>query len=159
LTTEIPKYIEEVLGAQVAFGKYQIAEVTTINPGGEPETFPVYTSYDRERQKIIFTTSIAFTRKIRNIQNNARVAVLFSNMVASRLRKLPIVLIQGKAKTYDPDPSALTYLSQQSEEMKLKFDWALIRIKIEVDIERIFVWKNRSLDEEPDIVEVQPYGG
>jgi len=152
---EVPKYIGEVLGVPGAFGKYQIAEITTINPKGEPETFPVYTSYNKERRKIIFKTSIAATRKVRNIQNNPRVAALFSNMVVSSLRKFPIILVQGKAKTYDPEPSGLTYLRQQSNETRRKWDWRLIPIRIEIDIERIYVWKYRNLDEKPEIIEVK----
>lgn len=143
------------MGAQVAFGRYQIAEVTTINPKGEPETFPVYSSYDKERRKIIFNTSIAFTRKIRNIENNPRVAVLFSDMVVASLRKFPIVLVQGKAKAYGPDPSVLTYLRQRSEEVQRKFDWYMIRVRVEVEPEKIYVWKNRNLDEEPAILVVE----
>jgi len=158
----VPSYIEEVLGARVAFGRehqiveVQVAEVATINLRGEPETFPIYTSYDKKRKKIIFSTSIAFTRKIRNIRNNACVAVLFSNMVVSCLRKFPIILIQGKAEVSDPEPSVLTYLRQQSEEKRRKFDWFMIRVNVEVEIEKIYVWKNRNLDEQPQIIEVQP---
>jgi general stress protein 26 len=157
MSGEIPDYIEEVLGAKVVFGKCQIAEVTTINPKGEPEAFPVYTTYDTERRKIIFDTSIAFTRKIRNIQGNPRVCVLFSNMVVDSLKKFPIILVQGKAQTYDPDPSILTYINQQSEEKRRKFDWYIIRVRVEVNIERIYVWKNRDLDEEPEIITVEPH--
>jgi pyridoxine/pyridoxamine 5'-phosphate oxidase len=152
---KIPAYIEEVLDAQVAFGRCQIAEVATINPNGEPETFPVYTTYDKERRKIIFNTSIAFTRKIRNIESNPRVAVLFSNMVVTSLRNFPIILVQGKAKKYDPDPSVLTYLHQKSEEVRRKFDWYMIRVRVEVTPEKIYVWKNRNLDEEPETLEVE----
>jgi general stress protein 26 len=154
---EVPKHVEEVLGAQVAFGSFQIAEVTTINPKEEPETFPVYTTYDKERAKIIFSTSIAYTRKIRNIQGNPHVAVLFSNMAVTALRKFPAVLVQGTANTYDPDPSVLTYLHQQTEEKRQKFDWYMIRVRVEVDIHRIYTWKNRDLDEKPETIEVKSY--
>lgn len=143
------------MGAQVAFGRCQIAEVTTINPKGEPETFPVYTTYDKERGDIVFNTSIAHTRKIRNIQNNPHVAVLFSNMAVSSLRRFPIILVQGTAETYDPDPSVLTYLHQRSEEIRRKFDWYMIRIRVEVNIEKVYISKNRDLDEEPEIIEVK----
>lgn len=68
------------------------------------------------------------------------------------LRKFPIIHVQGKAKTYDPDPSVLTYIHSRSEEIRRKFDWYMIAIRVEVDIERIYVWKNRNLDEEPKII-------
>jgi len=154
MSDDVLRYIEDALGAQVGFGKGQIAEVTTINSKGEPETFPVYTTYDKERRKIIFSTSIAFTRKIRNIQNNPRVCVLFSNMMVDSLKKFPIMLIQGTAKSFDPDSSVLTYLYQQDEGKRRKFDWYMIRIKVEINPERIYVWKNRNLDEEPEIIEL-----
>jgi len=154
MTIGVPQHIEEVLGAQVAFGKYQIAEVTTINVWGEPRTFPVYTSYAKERRKIIFLTSIAYTRKVRNIRNNPRVSLLFSNTAFSCLRKLPIILVQGKAKAFDPEPSVLNNLRQQSEERLQKWDWRMLTVRIEVDIEKIYVWKNRNVDEEPQVIEV-----
>jgi len=45
--------VGDVLGTQITFR----------NPKGETETFPVYTSYDKERQKITFNTLLLTQEK------------------------------------------------------------------------------------------------
>ncbi|MER3396670.1 MAG: hypothetical protein C4318_08755 [Acidimicrobiia bacterium] len=67
-----------------ACNTYTTAELTTVNSAGFPVTSPVLTAFDADSGKIIFSTSIAYSAKVRNIRKNPVVIVHYYNREAIR---------------------------------------------------------------------------
>jgi general stress protein 26 len=81
--------------------KALVAELTVVDGGGRPVTYPLIPLYDGER--IYMTSSTLFSRKLEHIRANPRVAVSVTDPVAVGGRT-DRATIQGDARVIEDDP-------------------------------------------------------
>ncbi len=148
---------------QAVFDRFITTELTTINPAGQPITWPVTPYYRPGDPCIDITTGLGYPKKANDAQANPLVALLFSDPTGSGLQDPPTVLVQGSADVDDRDLEAnreryareaaekLPGLSrvQPPDPLKRFFSWYYTRIYIHVRPERVYVW--RSADAEPEL--------
>jgi general stress protein 26 len=91
----IPKPVAELLDAAL------VGELTVVDAGGRPVTYPLIPLYDGEH--VYMTSSTLFSRKLEHIQGNAKVSVSITDPVAVGGRR-DRALIQGDARVIDSDP-------------------------------------------------------
>ncbi len=149
---------------------YRVAEFVTLARDGSPVCWPL--APDFEDGQLVFSTGYVYPAKARNVQRNARVAVLYSDPTASRRTDDdPLVLIQGLAKADDMDLQRNTerYVDQLLRKGPLMFRAALrfhtlrqafvgylTRIWIEVQPQREFVWERGQMPPDPLCNAIRP---
>lgn len=92
---DLPSWVTAV------FDRYRTAEVTTFTPGGTPSTFPLSGRWNPRTSTFLFTTSVGFARKARNVRRHPKMAILYSYPVGSGLSPAPVVLVQGDGRVHD----------------------------------------------------------
>jgi general stress protein 26 len=93
----VPERIQHLL--EVAL----VAELTAIDRGGRPVTYPLIPLWDGER--IYMTSSTLFSRKLEHIRANPKVSVSITDPVAVG-GLLERATIQGVARVIEDDPHA-----------------------------------------------------
>jgi len=155
---DLPPWVMEV------FDTYRTAEVTTLTPGGAPSTFPLSGGWDPELGKFLFTTSVAFAKKVRNARRDPRMALLFSYSVGSPLTA-PVILVQGDATVRDDvaaNAPAFARMAVRWAGLQPSFAmiwnsrawrwWCryyLVRVFIEVAPRRIRAWRDGDTSQAP----------
>lgn len=148
---------------QAVFDRFITTELTTVNRGGQPITWPVTPYYRPGDPCVDITTGLGYPKKANDAQANPLVALLFSDPTGSGLPNPPTVLIQGSADVDDRDLDAnreryaresvekLPALSrlQPPDAIKRLFTWYYTRIYIHIRPERIYVW--RGPESEPEL--------
>lgn len=148
-----------------AFDGYRTAEVTTLTPRGSPSTFPLSGRWDPRTGTFLFTTSVGFARKARNVRRNPRMAILWSYPVGSDLRPGPVVLVQGDGKVHDDlaaNAAAFAGMADAWADLQPSFRmiWSsarwrwwcryyLTRIFIECTPRRIRAWRDGDTSKPP----------
>ena len=153
----LPEPVAQVLGAAL------VAELTTIDPSGRPVTHPLIPLYDGER--ILFTSSVLFSRKLDHVRKNPKVSVAVSDPIAVPGVPFHRVTIQGDAEVDDRDvhhgwervmplwrakePAIDKFLAQRFA-LPLFFERAVIS----VEPRRALLWRDGRTDRAPETVEV-----
>lgn len=78
-----------------------VGELTVIDRGGRPVTYPLIPLWDGE--KVYLTSSTLFSRKLEHIRANARVSLSITDPVAVG-GAVDRATIQGDARVIDEDP-------------------------------------------------------
>jgi PPOX class probable F420-dependent enzyme len=127
LTTEFGKQVERRLQAE------DVIWLTTVTPQGAPQPNPVWFYWDG-KTIIIYSQPDSF--RIRNIENNPRVALNFQDVDAMANN---VVVILGEARlkyTYvSPHPGYVEKYTKYLPEMSLTFDDLVASYSVEITIE------------------------
>jgi nitroimidazol reductase NimA-like FMN-containing flavoprotein (pyridoxamine 5'-phosphate oxidase superfamily) len=154
---KLPEPIEELLRAAL------VAELTTLDASGRPITHPLIPLYDGER--ILFTTSVLFAKKLEHIRRNPKVAIAISDPVALPGVTFHRATIQGDAEIDERDlhhgwervmplwrakePAIEKFLAQRFA-LPLFFERAVISVAPR----RAFLWREGRTDRAPETFEV-----
>jgi hypothetical protein len=150
---------------QAVFQRFITASYTTIDPAGQPVTWPVTPYYSPGQDCIDVTTGLGYPKKADAARNNPLVSLLFSDPVSSGLDHPPMVLVQGAAQVDDADLAANRERYARESLQKLPRDaamrppdplkrlmgWYYTRIYIHVRPERVYVWPRGDLTAEPTL--------
>jgi Pyridoxamine 5'-phosphate oxidase len=148
---------------QAVFDRFITTELTTVDPAGQPITWPVTPYYHRGDSCIDVTTGLGYPKKANDARANPLVALLFSDPTGSGLPDAPTVLVQGSADVDDRDLDAnrRRYAHESLEKipglrrrdppdaLKRFLSWYYTRIYIHIRPERVYVW--RAADAEPEL--------
>ncbi len=91
----LPEPVEALLASAL------VGELTVIDAGGRPVTYPLIPLYDGER--IYLTSSTLFSRKLEHIKANPKVALSITDPVSVGGRT-DRATIQGDARVIEEDP-------------------------------------------------------
>ena len=157
--SDLPSWVTAV------FDRTRTAEVTTLTPRGTPSTFPLSGRWNPRTGTFLFTTSVGFARKARNVRRDPRMAILWSYPVGSDLRPAPLVLVQGEGQVHDDlaaNAAAFAGMAEAWAEVQPSFGtiwrsprwrwWCryyLTRIFIEVTPRRIRAWRDGDTSRPP----------
>jgi hypothetical protein len=150
---------------QAVFDRFVTTELTTIDPAGQPITWPVTPYYSPGAPCIDVCTGLGYPKKANDAQANPLVSLLFSDPTGSGLSDPPTVLVQGSADVDDRDLTANRerYLRQSVEKLpavakytpprpiRRMLDWYYTRIYIHVRPERVYVWPGGGVAAEPQL--------
>src|SRR3982074_1966060 len=95
MTGSLPSEVQSV------FDRFVTTEYTTIDPAGQPITWPVTPYYRPGAGAIDVTTGIGYPKKADDAAANARVALLFSDPTGCGMEDPPMVVVQGADKVDD----------------------------------------------------------
>lgn len=153
----LPTAIEELLRAAL------VADLSVMSARGVPCTQPLIPLYDGQR--IYFTSSVLFSKKLDRIRANPKVAVSISDRRALGGAPFHRATIQGDARVDDADvhhgwerllplwkakePAIEAFLAQR---FALPLFWE--RAIIEVTPRRAFFWRDGRTDAAPERFEV-----
>jgi pyridoxamine 5'-phosphate oxidase-like protein len=139
--------------------------MTTIDRHGQPIVWPVTPYYSPGAPCIDVSTALGLPKKAKDAKANPLVALLFSDPTGSGLDQPPMVLVQGTADVDDRDLEAnrerysiesiqklpATAKLQPPAAAKRLFAWYYTRIYIHVRPERIYVWPQGDISQEPEL--------
>src|SRR6266511_1097102 len=159
MTSTLPHEVRD------AFERFITCELTTVDAAKQPITWPVTPDYTQGGQTIDVTTGLGYPKKADDARAHPRVAMLFSDPTGSEIDSGLRVLAQGTATIDDEDlkANAERYISESGEKlpatkkmnppkpMRGMFNWYYARVYIKVRPERVFVWPDGNLAEEPII--------
>lgn len=152
---------------QDTFRRFVTTELTTIDVGGRPVTWPVTPFYRAGDPRIDVTTGIGWPRKARDAERNPRVSLLFSDATGSGIDRPSMVLVQGLAEVDDKDLEANRERYARDAAAKLgggraggpppeglqrRFDWYYTRIYLHVLPQRVLVWRGGDVGMEPQLL-------
>ena len=154
----LPEAIEELLNAAL------VAELTVINDGGRPVSYPLIPLYDGER--IYMTSSVLFSKKLEHIKRNERVSVTITDPVGAPIEPFRRATIQGDAVVIEDDlhhgwervlplwtakEPIITDLVKKRFAMPLFWERAII----EITPKRALLWPTGDTEREPEVFEPQ----
>ncbi|HEY6397130.1 MAG TPA: hypothetical protein VIX82_06725 [Solirubrobacteraceae bacterium] len=159
MTASLPPEVQSV------FDRFITTELTTIDERGHPITWPVTPYYRPGDPCIDVTTGLGYPKKANDARRNPLVALLFSESTGSGISAAPMVLVQGTAQVDDSDLDANSerYVRESLEKpsatgghhppaaVRRLLDWYYLRIYIHVRPERVFVWADGDLSQEPEL--------
>jgi pyridoxamine 5'-phosphate oxidase-like protein len=159
--TTLPRELQEV------FDRFITTEYTTIDRRGQPITWPVTPYYAPGDDHVDVTTGLGYPKKADDAAANPKVALLFSDPTGSGVSDPPTVLVQGMAAVDDRDLAANRerYSREALEKLpgskallppaflRRLFDWYFTRIYIHVRPERIYVWRDGTVTQEPELLD------
>jgi general stress protein 26 len=149
----MPSPVAELLEAAL------VGELTVIDPGGRPVTYPLIPLWDGEH--VYLTSSTLFSRKLEHIKSNPKVSLSITDPVAVGGRT-DRTLIQGDARIIDEDPHggwerllpiweakepSIVYFLKARVALPLFFERALI----EITPRRILYWPEGSAATAPTV--------
>ena len=157
MTSTLPAEVRD------AFQRYITCELTTVDADKQPITWPVTPYYRQGAPTIDVTTGLGYPKKADDARRHPSISLLFSDPTGSGLKSGPRVLVQGTATVDDEDlkANADRYISESGEKLpatkkmnppkpiRPMFNWYYARIYIKVRPERVFVWPEGDLAEEP----------
>jgi hypothetical protein len=157
VTSTLPQDVRD------AFESFVTCELTTVDAAKQPITWPVTPYYDQGAPTIDVTTGLGYPKKADDAARHPSVALLFSDPTGSGVDSGLRVLVQGTATLDDEDlkANAERYVSESGVKLpatkkmnppkaiRPMFNWYYARIYIKVRPERIFVWPEGDLAEEP----------
>jgi general stress protein 26 len=147
----LPEPVERLLEAAL------VGELTVVDPGGRPVTYPRIPLYDGER--IYLTSSTLFSRKLEHIKANPKVALSITDPIATGGRT-DRATIQGDARVIEEDPHggwerllpiwekkepSIVYFLSQRVALPLFFERSLI----EITPRRVLYWASGDPAEVP----------
>lgn len=140
-----------------------VAELTVVAAGGRPVTYPLIPLYDG--QCVYMTSAVLFSRKLRHIKANRKVAVSLSDPVAVPAEPFARATIQGDARVIEDDLHSgwetLLPLWRAKEPVidsfvKKRFGIPLFfeRSIIEITPRRVLLWDGGNTDRAPEVFEL-----
>jgi general stress protein 26 len=155
----LPQEIERILEAAL------VAELTVIDGRGRPVTHPMIPLYDGST--LWFHSSILFSRKLRHVRANPKVAVSISDPRAVPADPFHRVTIQGDARVIDDDVhrgwERILPLWEAKEPIIREFYAKRValplfweRALIEVTPRRAMLWEHGRTDLPPRVFELEP---
>ena len=159
MTSSLPQEVRDV------FGSFLTTEFVTVDSRQQPIVWPVTPYYRDGGQTIDVTTGVGYPKKAEDARRNPRVALLFSDPTGSGIDSGIQVLVQGSAEVDDADlganreryrREALEKLPATKDMLPPKFleglfGWYFERLYVKVRPERVFVWADGDLAQEPEI--------
>jgi general stress protein 26 len=154
----LPAPIEELLDAAL------VGELTVVDGGGRPVTYPLIPLYDGGR--IYLTSSTLFSRKLDHIRANPKVSLSITDPVAVGGRT-DRATIQGDARVIEEDPHggwerllpiwerkepSIVFFLKQRVALPLFFERALI----EITPRTVFYWADGDAGHAPKAQLVAP---
>ena len=147
------------------FERSVTTEFVTVDGRGQPIAWPVTPYCHTDEGCIDVTTGLGDPKKADDATRNPTVALLFSDPTGSGMSAPPIVLVQGTAQVDDRDLEANRERYERESAIKLPgaqkgqpptalrrfFDWYYTPIYIHVRPERVYVWRDRNLEAEPEL--------
>jgi general stress protein 26 len=157
----LPDAIEELLNTAL------VAELTVIDDGGRPVSYPLIPLYDGEH--IYMTSSVLFARKLEHIKRNPRVAVTITDPIAAQVEPFVRATIQGDAVVIEDDlhhgwervlPLWAAKEPIISDLVKKRFAMPLFweRAIIEITPRRALLWPAGETTREPEVFEPRAVG-
>jgi hypothetical protein len=157
MTSTLPAEVRD------AFERYITCELTTVDAKKQPITWPVTPYYRQGGPTIDVTTGLGYPKKADDARCHPSISLLFSDPTGSGLEGGPKVLVQGTATVDDEDlkANAERYISESGVKLpatkkmnppkliRPMFNWYYARLYIKVRPERVFVWPEGNLAEEP----------
>lgn len=153
----LPGEIERILEAAL------VGEFTVVSHSGRPITHPMIPLYDGE--KLWFHSSILFSKKLRHVRANPKVAVSISDPRAVPVDPFHRVTVQGDARVIDDDvhrgwerilplweakePVVREFLAKR---VALPLFWE--RALVEVTPRRALLWEHGRTDRAPRVFEL-----
>jgi hypothetical protein len=148
-----------------AFERFVTCELTTVDAARQPITWPVTPYYAQGGPTIDVTTGLGYPKKADDARAHPSVAMLFSDPTGSGVDSGLKVLVQGTATIDDEDlkANADRYISESGAKLPATkkmhppkpvrgmFNFYYARIYVQVRPERVFVWPEGNLAEEPII--------
>jgi nitroimidazol reductase NimA-like FMN-containing flavoprotein (pyridoxamine 5'-phosphate oxidase superfamily) len=153
----LPAPVEDLLRAAL------VAELTVIDKGGSPVSYPLIPLYDGER--IYMTSSVLFSRKLEHMKGNPRVAVSISDPIAAPVQPFRRATIQGDARVVEDDLHSgwerllplwtakepiINDLVKKRCAMPLFWERAII----EITPRRVLIWPEGGNDRPPEIFDL-----
>jgi Pyridoxamine 5'-phosphate oxidase len=159
MTSTLPQEVRD------AFDRFITCELTTVDAAKQPITWPVTPYYEQGGPTIDVTTGLGYPKKADDARAHPSVALLFSDPTGSGIDSGIRVLVQGTATIDDEDlkANAARYLRESAVKLpatkkmhppkllRTPFNFYYARIYISVRPERIFVWPEGDLSEEPAV--------
>jgi hypothetical protein len=157
MTSTLPAEVRD------AFERYITCELTTVDAKKQPITWPVTPYYRQGGPTIDVTTGLGYPKKADDARRHPSISLLFSDPTGSGLEGGPKVLVQGTATIDDEDlkANAERYISESGVKLpatkkmnppklvRPMFNWYYARLYIKVRPERVLVWPEGNLAEEP----------
>jgi hypothetical protein len=157
MTSTLPKEVRD------AFEQFVTCEFTTVDAAKQPITWPVTPYYRQGDATIDVTTGLDYPKKADDARAHPSISLLFSDPTGSGMEGGLKVLVQGTATVDDADlkANANRYLSESGEKLpatkkmhppkplRAMLSWYYARLYIKVRPERVFVWPEGNLGEEP----------
>jgi hypothetical protein len=152
---------------QRVFDRCITTEYTTIDPSGQPITWPVTPYYSPADPTIDVTTGLGYPKKANDARANPKVSLLFSDPTGSGPDPMPQVLVQGSAQVDDADLDANRERYAREARAKLPAAqstlppkllqrlarWYFARLYVCVRPERVYVWKDGDPTREPELLD------
>jgi len=146
-----------------AFQRFITCELTTVDSRKQPITWPVTPYYRQGGQTIDVTTGLGYPKKADDARSHPSISLLFSDPTGSGIESPLKVLVQGTANVDDTDlkANADRYVAESGEKLpatkkmhppkpiRPMLNWYYARIYIKVRPERVFVWPDGNLADEP----------
>ena len=159
MTSTLPAEVRD------AFDRFVTCELTTVDAAKQPITWPVTPYYVEGGPTIDVTTGLGYPKKADDAKAHPSVSLLFSDPTGSGIDSGLRVLVQGTATVDDEDlkANAARYVRESGEKLpatkkmnppkaiRPMFNWYYARLYIKVRPERVFVWRDGNLAEEPEI--------
>jgi Pyridoxamine 5'-phosphate oxidase len=159
MTSTLPQEVRD------AFERFITCEFTTVDAAKQPITWPVTPYYRQGDPTIDVTTGLGYPKKADDARAHPSISLLFSDPTGSGMESGLKVLVQGTATVDDADlkANADRYLSESGEKLpatkkmhppkplRAMLNWYYARLYIKVRPERVFVWPDGNLAEEPAV--------
>lgn len=159
MTSTLPAEVRD------AFERFITCEFTTVDARKQPITWPVTPYYRQGGQTIDLSTGLGVPKKADDARAHPSVSMLFSDPTGSGVDSGIRVLVQGTATVDDEDlnANAARYFEESGEKLpatkkmhppkflRSAFNFYYVRIYVKVRPERIFVWPEGDLTEEPTV--------
>jgi hypothetical protein len=157
VTSTLPQEVRD------AFERFITCEFTTVDAAKQPITWPVTPYYRQGDPTIDVTTGLGYPKKADDALAHPSISLLFSDPTGSGMESRLKVLVQGTAIVDDADlkANADRYISESGEKLpatkkmhppkplRPMLNWYYARLYIKVRPERVFVWPEGNLAEEP----------
>ena len=159
MTSTLPDEVRD------AFGGFVTCEFTTVDARKQPITWPVTPYYVEGGATIDLSTGLGVPKKADDARAHPSVSLLFSDPTGSGIDSGIRVLVQGTATVDDEDlkANAARYFDESGEKLPATrrmhppkflrpiFNFYYVRIYVKVRPERVFVWPDGDLSEEPTV--------
>jgi hypothetical protein len=160
MTSSLPQHVRDV------FERFITTEYTTVDGRQQPITWPVTPYYRPGAATIDLTTGVGYPKKADDAIHNPYVSLLFSDPTGSGLESGCRVLVQGTATVDEQNLEANRerYFRESTEKLPATrdmhppkpvrsiFGWYYTRLYIKVRPERVFVWPDGDVTQEPQIL-------
>ena len=157
----LPPDVEKLFNAAL------VGELTVVNSGGRPITYPLIPLYDG--RYIYLTSAALFSKKLRHIKAHPKVCFSLTDPVAVPVEPFARATVQGDAEIIEDDPHSgweeLLPLWRAKEPIidsfvKKRFGIPLFfeRSIIRIDPRRVLYWPDGHTESAPQVFEVAEAG-